>query len=361
MGEEAVLITDHSGKVVDVLRENMEDAKYIKGILSPGLINVHCHLELSHLKGIIPRHTGLVEFVQQVLKLRFADDETKQAAMNAAEEEMIRNGIVAVGDICNTADSVMLKEKSALQWRNFVEVSGFVDATSRKRLDEAVSVKEKFREAYVVPHAPYSVSHTLFRLIAAQNEKFVSIHNQESAEEDVLYRQASGEFLQLYKNLGIDISSFKTKEQSAFTYWMNFFSSGRNIISVHNTFIKSDDLAHLREAAKNVWFCLCPAANLYIENTIPPVPLLLENGCRIVMGTDSLASNDSLNIAQEMKLLQERFPGIPLAQILGWATACGADALEFSELGRFRSGSRPGIVQLHSENGKLTGEATRIL
>lgn len=358
----AVLVTNGFGKVIEVLNESVEDAEYFPGILCPGLINTHCHLELGHLKGKIPRHTGLVEFVQQVLKLRTASEEEKQRAIANAEEEMYRNGIVAVGDICNTADTVKAKEKSSLHWRNFVEVSGFVDGASRKRLDEALAVKNKFDEAFIVPHASYSVSEKLFTLIAQLEEKFVSIHNQESAEEDKLYLAAAGEFLELYKNLGIDISSLTAKAKSSFKYWTGFFSAAQNMISVHNTLIQSDDIKSAVENEMNIWYCLCPNANLYIENTFPPVELLRKHGCRIVLGTDSLASNDCLNVAGEMRLLQERLPEVPLAEILGWATVNGAEALNFSMLGKFEQGYIPGIVQLETgEKGKLTGTAKRIL
>ncbi|RYG54233.1 MAG: amidohydrolase, partial [Chitinophagaceae bacterium] len=362
LGPDSVLVTDQKGTVVEIIDSGDTDAEYLPGILCPGLINAHCHAELSHLKGRIPKHTGLVDFVQRVLKLRGGEEEEKLASIVSAEEEMILGGIVAVGDICNTADTINKKRESVLHWRNFVEVSGFVDATSRKRLDEAIAVKEKFKEAFIVPHASYSVSETLFELIAARREKFVSIHNQESIQEDVFYQKASGDFLQLYANLGIDISSFQARGKSSFQYWSGYFSPQQNIISVHNTFTGPKDIRIAIERKLKIWFCICPGANLYIENTLPPVEMLRENSCRIILGTDSYASNESLSIAGEMKLIQENFPGIPLGEILKWATLNGAQALDFEGLGSFDVGKKPGIVQLGMDrSGKLTGSATRIL
>ncbi len=362
LGPNSVLVVDQKGTVVEIDESGDAEAEYFPGILCPGLINAHCHLELSHLKGRIPKHTGLVDFVQHVLKFRAEKEEEKFASIVSAEEEMVRGGIAAVGDICNTADTVDMKSRSGLQWRNFVEVSGFVDATSRKRLDEAVAIKEKFKEAFIVPHASYSVSQALFELIAERKEKFVSIHNQESTQEDVFYRKASGDFLQLYANIGIDISSFQPKGISSFQYWSNYFSPQQRIISVHNTFMSAEDIRLGKERKLNVWFCICPGANLYIENTLPPVEMLRENNCRIVLGTDSYASNERLSIAGEMKLIQENFCNIPLGEILKWATLNGAEALAFEELGSFEGGKKPGVVQLGMDgSGKLTGSATRIL
>ncbi len=362
MLDNATLVTDDAGKVIEVLPYEEHDAQYYTGILCPGLINAHCHLELSHLKGQIPRHTGLINFVQQVLTLRGGNEERRDVSMTNAHKEMIGNGIVAVGDICNTADTVNVKRNSTMQWRNFVEVSGFVEAASRKRLDEALGIRSKFDEAFIVPHSSYSVSKKLLALIADLNEKFVSIHNQESAEEDLLHKNGSGDFRELYKNLGIDISSFTPANISSFKFWAGFFSRQQNIISVHNTFIEPGDIELAKNSGKSIWFCLCPNANLYIENTIPPVQMLRDKGCPIVLGTDSYASNDALNIVNEMKTLQERIPGVPLKEMLGWATVNGAAALSFEGLGKFEAGCTPGIIAIDAgENDLLTGTVKRIL
>jgi cytosine/adenosine deaminase-related metal-dependent hydrolase len=96
-----------------------------------------------------------------------------------------------------------------------------------------------------------------------------------------------------------------------------------------------------------LFWCLCPRANLYIENRVPPVDLLTEEGCRIVIGTDSLASNESLDILAELKVLQDHFPEIPLAELVRWATLNGAMALrQKNTYGSIRRGKRPGLLLL---------------
>src|SRR6185312_8124097 len=98
-----VLITNEEGIVEDIIGKNDagEDIQYFKGILSPGFVNCHCHLELSHMKGLIPEKTGLVDFVFKVVTERHFDDDEIFDAIAKAEDEMYANGIVAVGDICN--------------------------------------------------------------------------------------------------------------------------------------------------------------------------------------------------------------------------------------------------------------------
>src|SRR6476661_3008858 len=98
-----VLITDEKGIVENIIAP--EDAgdgiQYMEGIISPGFINCHCHLELSHMRGLIPEETGLIDFVFAVVTQRHFPEEEILDAIDRAEAEMISNGTVAVGDICN--------------------------------------------------------------------------------------------------------------------------------------------------------------------------------------------------------------------------------------------------------------------
>src|SRR6478735_2556561 len=114
--EDKVLITDEEGSIMDMvaLPDAGDDIQELRGILSPGFVNCHCHLELSHMKGLIPEKTGLVKFVFKVVNERhFGEDEILDAIANA-EDEMFSNGIVAVGDICNTTITLSQKLKGRL-------------------------------------------------------------------------------------------------------------------------------------------------------------------------------------------------------------------------------------------------------
>ena len=93
---------------------------------------------------------------------------------------------------------------------------------------------------------------------------------------------------------------------------------------------------------------------------MPPIQLLIENNCNIVLGTDSLASNYSLNLLDEMKTIQKNFPGIPLEKILQWATINGAKALQMENtLGSFEKDKKPGIVLIENiEEAKLKKESS---
>ena len=133
-----VLITNEFGVVEDIVtkKEAGDDVQYFKGILSPGFVNCHCHLELSHMKGLIPEKTGLVDFVFKVVTERhFGEDEIPDAIANA-EDEMFSNGIVAVGDICNNTLTLSQKLKGRLAYYNFIEVFGWFPQIAEQRFQQ---------------------------------------------------------------------------------------------------------------------------------------------------------------------------------------------------------------------------------
>ena len=360
-----VLITTENG-VVDAIVPEVnagDDIIELDGILSPGFINAHCHIELSHLKGVIPTGTGLVNFVQQVISKREGVNvgsgeytAFKRQAMQSATDELYHAGTVAIGDICNTSDSLFIKQKSPIYWHNFIEVSGFVDATAESRLKAAEEIKTTFQNNVapgnqsLSPHAPYSVSKKLFELLNEQTAgQLVTIHNQETSAENELYQFKSGEFLELYTNLGIQIDHFLPTGKSSMQSWVPYFTNKQSIIAVHNTFTQPYDIPY---ATVPITYCICINANLYIENKLPPVEMLMKNNCFIVLGTDSYASNWNLNIMEEIKTIQKNFPAIPLQNILQWATINGAKTLGIQDqYGSFEKGKKPGIVLINTVKG----------
>lgn len=359
-GENKVLIIQENG-IIDSIVDEVEagdNIEFFDGILCPGFINAHCHIELTHLKSKIPQHTGLVNFVQRVMQERTAGAEEKHNAIEAATRELYDSGTVAVGDICNTTDSISVKQNSNMHWHNFIEVSGFVAGGAQKRFDEATKIMNAFITALtppeqtiaLVPHAPYSVSATLFGLLNnASANKTISIHNQECAAENELYVNKSGGFLELYSNFGIDISSFLPTGKRSLESWLPYFTQQQKIIMVHNTFTKKEDLLFAADNSgkDQLFYCICPNANLYIENTLPDVEMMLQQNCNLVLGTDSYASNKQLNIFEEVKTVCKNFSTIALDTVLRWATINGAKALGIDQIaGSFETGKKPGVVLL---------------
>jgi aminodeoxyfutalosine deaminase len=356
LDEQHVLITTEEGVVENIVAasEAGDDIEQFSGILSPGFINCHCHLELSHMKGLIAREAGLVDFVFSIVSQRhFPEDQILQA-IEKAEDEMLANGIVAVGDICNNVLTLPQKVKGRMYYHNFIETSGFNPQVAGERFERSLGFFREYARHYslpvesnsIVPHAPYSVADELWeRIIGFPGNHLMTIHNQETPEEDELFMAGGGDFLRLYDKLGVDISLFTPTGKSSLQSFLPKFIKNQSVILVHNVHTTEADLLFAREGGKKLTWCFCPNANLYITGQLPAVDLFIKHGCEIVLGTDSLASNDQLNILEEIKILRNHFPGITANQLLSWATINGAKALQMENLlGSFEKGKRPGVI-----------------
>lgn len=362
--QQQVLITDAAGIVVDIAEEeNAGDGiEKLHGILCPGFINAHCHLELSHLKGTIPKQTGLVDFVLSIISKRQTNEDLIIPAIEKAEQEMLQYGIVAVGDICNNNLTLSQKLKHKLRYHNFIEVSGFPPAVATERFNKAVDIYKSFNAQMpacsIVAHAPYSVSPALFKMIDDfSGNNLLSIHNQESETENEFFKTGQGDILQLYQQLGIDISFFKPSKKSSLQTWLPNFTKGKQVIMVHNVCTNEVDIEFAKK--QPTWFCLCPNANLYISNRLPNVNMLMKHTDKIVIGTDSLASNNQLSILEEIKTLQKNFTDLNLSTLLQWATSNAAKALQMnSSLGSFEKGKQPGIVLIEGVEGLTVTDNT---
>ena len=353
-----VLITDNKGIIQDIvdIKDAGSDIQKHQGIISPGFINCHCHLELSHLKNQIPEHTGMVDFILQILQKRASSQELIEDAIEKAEAEMIANGIVAVGDICNTTNTINQKKKGNLYYHNFIEISGFVPQFAQQRFYGGIEVYNQFAKHFpnnstLVPHAPYSVSNNLFQLISeASQNKISTIHNQESKEENEFFEQGVGDFTRLYKALGIDISFFKSTGKSSLQSIVEHLTKASKTILVHDVFTYQKDVEMLNSISKTqFYFCLCVLANRYINNAFPCNIDFTTNSNNIVLGTDSLASNHTLNILSEINAMKENYPSLSSKELLQFATYNGAVALGIeNKYGSFKRGKQPGIILIEN-------------
>jgi len=305
-----------------------------------------------------------------------------EAAIAAAEQEMLDGGIVAVGDICNTTDTIPQKANGRLYYHNFIETMGFIEGGAANRFAHSVGVFNAFAEAYaipiesnsIVPHAPYSVSAALFRLIAGfPGNHLLTIHNQESEAENEFLLGGKGDFLRLYQLLGLDVSFFHGTGKRSVEGFLPYFGRNQTLILVHNVATTAADLmaaggdmmtgggGEISGGGSDLYFCLCPNANLYIGGRLPDIGVLLGRGDRLVVGTDSLASNHQLSILEELKTLQRAFPELSTPTLLRWATANGARALQLEALlGSFSAGKQPGVLLIEDLAGDRLQAATGV-
>lgn len=356
-----ILVVQETGVVEALVPESEVHGEIEKydGILMPGLINCHCHLELSHLKDVVPPGTGLIPFLISVVTQRVQFESIKEEKIVGAEQELFQNAIVAVVDICNTADAVAVKKSSSILWYNLVEVLNMQDANLETALSNYEAVLQQYRDAglegALTPHAPYTISNATFKELNNRTaEKVISVHNSETPAEDELFKKGAGSFLELYKLFGYEASPFAISGRSSLQTWLPYFTKGQTILLVHNTFMSETDIlfakTHAEKYNLKLIYCLCPNANLYIENALPPVDLFIKHGCHIVLGTDSYSSNRQLNIMNEVNTLKDAFPHLELETLLRWATGNASAVCGFEKVGQFKKGIKPGVVLLNKES-----------
>lgn len=354
-----VLTLDNDGTILDIqdtkgnLHESAE-VEFFSGMIVPGFVNAHCHLELSHLQNTFKEGAGFVPFLKNIVETRANEPDKIGKAVERADLLMYKNGIVAVGDIANGATAFDVKSESKIDYFTFVETLGFSPDHAVKAFERAkLCLKEAVRlglKASIVPHAPYSVSIPLFTAVAAeafQTGSILSIHSQESLEEDELYRWGTGEIVNhLRNNIAIDTSFFCPSGESAIESTLKILPYQNNLLLVHNLYTKQSDIDYIESVRKlsNTWFVLCPGSNLFIQNRLPDINLFRSNHLQICLGTDSLASNNQLSILEELKIIQAAYPAISIGELINWASFNGANALKISDwAGSIEVGKRPGI------------------
>ncbi|MBT3417665.1 MAG: amidohydrolase family protein [Flavobacteriales bacterium] len=351
--KEGVLQISDEGEIVNIFRNRSEVLQYkleiFEGILCPGFVNAHCHLELSHLLGIAEKGRGFLDFLEAIQQRNSSTEIEKQNAIEKAEQEMIANGIVAVGDICNTTDTLLQKQKGNLLYYNFIETFGIHENKIDIIFTQSMELRNEFRtagqKATISPHAPYSVPPSLMKKIIESfddRDELLSIHMQETKEENQLFENKEGYFFDWLNGMSADVSIWESRKKL-----IDVLKELKNkkILLVHNTFTKK------KEITEN-YYCTCPKANLYIENAMPDYSIFDTD--KLCVGTDSLASNNSLSILEELKIIQEN-SHFDLNTLLKIASKNGAEALGFESLGTFENGKKPGVnLIINFSDNKIT-------
>lgn len=362
----STLVLSNDGEIKDIIYTSdiaPDQIEHFDGIITPGFINTHCHLELSHLKDKINRGKGIVNFGLEIIKSRNELPESVQLEqMLEADKAMYEQGIVAVGDISNSNLSIAAKQQSKLYYHTFVELIALNPERAQLTFDNGKSLMRDFHSkklaASLAPHAPYTASLKLIKLITDScfdTHQPTSIHNQESLAENDFFRTKTGNYLRLYNTLNIPIDYFKTSGKSSIQTIINSFNKNINTLLVHNTFSSNEDIIDAQKLHSHLYWCLCPNANLYIEGILPRVQLLLNNNCKLTIGTDSLASNSNLSVIDEINTLRNYQPHIPFKKLLQAATYNGAQFLGIQDkFGLIEKNKKPGINLLVDEDNKIT-------
>lgn len=350
-----IVEVDDNGAILRVVNpgnnfKEIHSTEFHNGIIVPGFVNAHCHLELSHLLGKLPEKLGIVGFIKAVADFRNIDFPNVVRAIEHSILELENTGTVAVGDICNTTDTLQVKAKSKIHFHNFIEVFGINPASANAILEnsqvQSILFKKYFQNSTsITPHATYSLSEKLWGILKNyidENDALLSIHFAEGLPEYEFLKNGTGPLLGRYKQLNIPFEAASGQTPSSIA--MNHINTNRDLLLIHNTFAGIEELKWLNGHFRKVTFVTCPESNLYIEGKLPDLQSMLENGLRMAIGTDSLASATTLNMLYHINLILNNFPAIPFGEILRWATLNGADALKVShKYGSIEVGKQPGL------------------
>ena len=331
-----------------------------QGVLLPGLVNAHCHLELAcHVDGV-PGGQGLFAWATALMGARKADtaERQREAAANGAAAA-VALGTAAVGDVGNSLAAAPGIGRAGLTGVLFHELFGSRELATGDALADAARERAAAaadwpeRLGYVpAPHAPFSVDPELLTRIfaaAAAAGRATSIHVAEDEDELALLRDGSGRWPALLAGMGVDPATrVPRKTPVAYLASLGAFETATPPLVVHMVHAGADDRRLAREAGATV--VLCPRSNLHIGGRLPDVGALVAEGGALALGTDSLASVPDLSLWAEMATLAAHFPAVPAARWLDAATRGGARALGLRGLGTLDSGARPGVLDVLVED-----------
>lgn len=361
---------DIDGSVIrtGVSEEPSLEEEWYDGALVPGFVNAHCHVELSYLKGMFRKGSGMAGFIDQINALR--DTTTRERKIAAIREQMNKMwdaGVSAMADISNCDDSFAIKSGHPIYTRTFLEVFGTEPEDCPAIIADVRALNAKAKsfdlDAAPTPHACYTMSPELLTAASIDGLKsgFLSFHSEESPEEEEMLISGSGPMWENRKAAGM--STPPVTGEISLKYFLGRLLAALetpvdgNVLLVHEVCLNEYGVSIARRILAHPFIAICPRSNMFIHNALPPVGLMRESGIPICVGTDSLSSNDSLDMVSELLCLQENFSDVPLGEMLIWACRNGAEFLDKRTiLGSIEPGKRPGIVLIDglSQDGRLT-------
>jgi cytosine/adenosine deaminase-related metal-dependent hydrolase len=349
-----------AGRAEDILaRHAGAPIEHVRGVLLPGLVNAHAHVELSGLRGKVAGGSGFVPWVDRMMGIRASEQpEEDSAAIEEGAAELEAFGTVAIGDVTNTLSAVHALARHGIGGIVFHEIARLDPARAFTRLaemkaeyDAAAATWPTADLAYApAPHTVYTVHPDAIRAVLASSRVRgvrTTVHLAEHPAERTFLLEGRGPFVDFARKMGFAIDGFPVPRRSPVDVAADLGLLSPDVLLVHLTDIRARELEAV--VASGAPVVLCPRSNLFIEVRLPPLIEMLNAGMVPALGTDSLASNLSLDVLAEAKALGERFPSVPKGVLTDMATAAGARALGRQDLGRLAKGLRPGVLSVEGE------------
>ncbi len=341
-------IAIHDSRIVDIgtyaavrRRNNSEVRDLGEAVIMPGLVNAHTHLELTHHQDLIHRTSRFTDWLSQLIRNHKSDPEWIDSAVKSGVEMSLASGATTVGDIHGFGKSAHTHKNSPVRTVVFFETTGFSPERTQigvDRIDEFLESSPQADALFlpaVSPHAPYSTSAVLYRHcleLVQTRDLLICTHLAETKDEIEFLASGTGAFANLLNAFGISMKGWTPPRCSPVRYLKETGILACRPLLAHCNYLSDADIQSLAESGASVAFC--PRAHHYFHHTSHPIFRLIKAGVNVVIGTDSLASNWSLSMLDELKYLAKTQDSLSPETIFDLVTINGARALSLNRVGK---------------------------
>ncbi|GJQ60033.1 MAG: metal-dependent hydrolase [Candidatus Scalindua sp.] len=311
----------------------------------PGLINAHTHLELTHLDGRIDFTGSFADWISKIIQAKKAwtvQDST--LSVRAGIKKCIEAGTTTIADVTRNGFSLSELQKCTLRKFVFCEVINFDPSQAEETvIDFKSRIKgtneDHLLEVGIFPHSPYTVSKELYTQcgkISDDLKILFSTHICETDEEIEFLMKGTGNLADLLRNLNM-LKGWIAPGLKPIAYLNNLGLLKDNLLLVHCNYVSQEEFMMVEKSKGHVVFC--PKSHRYFHHKNYPFQEFVTHNINMALGTDSLASNDSLSILDEMKYLYDEENALEPEDIFSMGTVGGATALGLEErIGKLEPG-----------------------
>ncbi len=331
-----------------------------KTAIIPGLVNAHTHLELTDLEGKIPPPKSFTSWLRRMVVFRMEDrNRDLSHAVERGVQMSLEAGTTTVADISNTADSFRVLPGLPIRKRVFKEVMSLDPEAVASMLEEAIRLLSGFpRDGLgcvgLSPHAPYTACEKLYRgstLFSQGQDMLLTTHISESEEELEFLSKGTGDLATTLKAYGL-LGDWKPPGLSPLAFMKNIGVMASPWLLAHCNYPSDEEVHIIKESGSSVVYC--PGSHHYFGHKAHPFPRLLREGINVALGTDSLASNQSLSILDEMRFVVANYKEVSPQDVLAMATVRGAKAVGMGDrVGRLSPGLEADLaaIELPGDGG----------
>ncbi len=364
---ENVEIVEQHGRIAEIRPLAPDARNVLPVILIPTLVNAHTHLEFSSLSEPIHPALPFQEWISAVIQWRRGADSNSDETVRQGLAESLQGGVTAIGEITTRQPVNVADIAAGCRVVSFREVIGLQQERIPELLQQAAahlsrhsaSGRDDSAVYGISPHAPYTVHPELFASLielAVSRKAVVAMHLAETQDERELLRDGKGRFVDFLTKLDLWDPATFPGDRSIRDFLEQLVRVPR-ALAIHGNFFSHDDIQFVARHA-NLATVYCPRTHAFFGHPPHPIRQLLAAGARVVLGTDSRASNPDLSLWKELQFVAMNFPEISIPRLLGMATTDAADSLGLPlECHQISAGAELKCVMLHAENdaGDLRG------